>query len=101
MDRKAILYKNISDTLKICKKILRELGWNVEKIEGNTITASTGFSLRSWGEIVTIHLKKIDTNTTEIYVESKPKAQLFDWGKSQDNELLFIDKLSEIGGVNV
>lgn len=101
MGEKTTLYLNISEALKICEHIIDELGWRLEKIEGNTIVASTGFSLRSWGEIITIHLKRTNNNETEVYVESKPNTQVFDWGKSKENEQVFIRRLNKIGGSGI
>jgi hypothetical protein len=101
MSEEITLHLNISDALYLCKEVIKRLGWNIEKIEGNTITTSTGFSLRSWGEIIIIHLEKIYIDEAKMYVESEPKSQIIDWGKSRENEQLFINKLSEIGGINI
>ena len=101
MSEEITLHLSISDALYLCKEVIKRLGWSIEKIEGNIITASTCFSLRSWGEIITIHLEKIYIDETKMYLESEPTSQIIDWGKSRENEQLFINKLSEIGGINI
>jgi hypothetical protein len=50
------------------------------------ITASTGVSLTSWGEDLTIRLGAAeDGQGTELWMESKMKFGLVNWGKHQKN----------------
>jgi len=78
-------------------QIIHELGWAIENedIMTGNIVASTGFSLRSWGESITIQVSKVGSQTN-VSVTSTPEAQLIDWGKSEENERLIIRKLEDI-----
>jgi hypothetical protein len=50
------------------------------------ITASTGVSLTSWGEDLTIRLGAAeDGHGTDLWMESKMKFGLVNWGKHQKN----------------
>lgn len=78
-------------------QIIHRLGWTIENedIMTGTIIASTGLSLRSWGESITIQAYRVGSQT-KVSVTSTPEAQLIDWGKSEENERLIIRKLEDI-----
>ena len=76
---------------------IKQLGWKIvshDKIAGE-IEAQTGITLRSWGEAISIRLFKEATETA-ISVRSGPSFQLFDWGKSGENERAFDRELQKI-----
>ena len=80
-------------------QIIDELGLGKESInkDDGEIIAYTGFSLSSWGEKITIQLTKIKKQI-RVSVSSEPKAQLFDWGKSEENEKMIIMELNKLLG---
>jgi len=54
--------------------------------QNGVIVASTGMSLTSWGEDVTIRLQAAeDGSTTNLWMESKMKFGLVNWGKHEKN----------------
>lgn len=75
---------------------INRLGWTIENKDTTTgtIIASTGASLRSWGERITIQVSSAGSQTN-VSVTSKPAAQLFDWGKSKENERRIIKIVSD------
>ena len=80
-------------------QIINELGLSKESInkDEGEIVAFTGSSLLSWGEKITIQLTKVKKQT-RVSVSSEPKAQLFDWGKSEENEKMIIVELDNFFG---
>lgn len=87
-----------SEVFESVLQIISKFGLNKEcvSLEKGEIIASTGFSLFSWGEKVVIKITK--GKQTEISVSSTPEAQLFDWGKSQENEEMIIRELNNRWG---
>ncbi len=87
-----------SKVFEACKIAITKCGYKIETDNEHTgiVRASTSFTIFSWGEDVTIEVKKINGNTTNVTVESSPKAQLFDWGKSPENENRIIKYLGEL-----
>ena len=75
--------------MNIIKDVIEELGWKIEESKENVIKASTGFSIRSWGEVVTISIKGYGIDKIRLIIKSKPRAQAIDWGKSRENEIIF------------
>ena len=61
---------------------LRSLGWG-PSFDNNGITASTGASLKSWGEKIIVTL--IDGGATKVRSECMLKTQCADMGKNQKN----------------
>lgn len=51
------------------------------------IEALTGLNLKSWGEIITFDLQKIDKNKTQVKISSKPAVPItfVDYGKNLEN----------------
>jgi hypothetical protein len=74
---------------------IKECDFSIESKnkERGKIIASTGFSLRSWGETINIEIAK-GKNKTRVSIFSDPKAQLLDWGKSEENEENIIKALT-------
>lgn len=88
-----------SDVFDAVLQIIRRLGWTIESknTETREIIVSTGFSLRSWGEIITIQISE-EGYKTKVIVTAKAKAQLIDWGKSGEDERLIIGGLNDLIG---
>lgn len=78
-------------------QIIKGLGWLVksEDPEKGNIIASARGSLRSWGEVITIQIFTIGSQT-RVSVISTPKAQLIDWGRSAENERLILGELDKL-----
>jgi hypothetical protein len=64
-----------------------------EDKERGLIRVSTPMTALSWGENIVIKIEEVDKDRTEVTVNSSPKAQLFDWGKSKKNESSIIEEL--------
>ena len=86
MVRSIRLDSDIEGVIAACRRALDDLGWRLDRIGERKVVASTRASLRSWGETITVTLEEIDRYRTRVEVESGPRAQFFDWGKSVDNE---------------
>lgn len=65
-----------------------------------TILATTKPSIWSWGEEINIKIVSLKNNINAIKIQSTPKAQLFDWGRSNDNEELLFARLDQLLEVN-
>ena len=89
-----------SEVQRACIKALKQLGARIETQSTEYIKASTGLSLRSWGEIIEITIYKIDRDLCKVEIRSYPKAQLIDWGKSEENEMKVISLLDNLLGEN-
>ena len=83
-----------------CKIVITKSKYKLESEDkqNGIICISTPSTIFSWGEEIMVIVKKIDTDTTNITVESLPKAQLFDWGKSEENEYRIITCVENILG---
>jgi len=90
--------KNFHDVFAACKTAIRKCGFSIESFDENKgyIYASSPPSIFSWGEEITVEVNRISTTTTEVRVESRPKAQLFDWGKSRENERMIMESLKNM-----
>jgi hypothetical protein len=77
-------------------RVIRQLGWSLISTdkEAGVIKARTSMSLRSWGEDIIIRLSK-ENMATIVSVSSHAVFQLFDWGKSIENENLFHEELKK------
>jgi len=80
-----------------CKAVLAKLEMKIESVNRTTgtIRASTPTSLLSWGEEITIKLKKVSETKTKVYVTSEATSQLISWGKNENNVLSIIEELSK------
>ena len=64
---------------------IQRLHWIIELDTPRVIIAACDISFLSWGERITIQVFP-EGVFSEVMVESKSKAQLFDWGKNGRNE---------------
>jgi hypothetical protein len=62
-------------------------GWKIRSQDPKigVLTASTGMSIRSWGEKVSVRVYLQPDGLSAVTVESKARAQLYTWGKTQEN----------------
>ncbi len=77
---------SVRDIFESVLEILEALNINIDNIDGKKriINASTGLSWRSWGEMIHIRVVSVEEEV-EVQIESSPKTQLIDWGKSKKN----------------
>ena len=76
---------------------IKGLGWELissDKSVGK-INTRTGVSLKSWGEDVSILVTREPTGESTISVSSQASSQIIDWGKSEENERVFHEKLKK------
>lgn len=71
---------------------LKDCGFNIKEQTNDSIIATSGISLLSWGEDLEIVFDK-RADGVEVCITSMPTAQLFDWGKSEDNISEFFTRL--------
>lgn len=98
----------LNDLFAACKEAVK----NLDKIQidsvneiMHTITLSTGKTLFSWGEIITITILQLNENTSEIAITSTCKngalGNMNDMGKNQKNitqiTQAISDELNKIG----
>ena len=82
--------KSIEETVQIIENIIPDkinsYKFKYDKVKG-FYKAKTGATIRSWGEIIIIKLKKLENNKTHLSVISKSllKTTLIDYGKSSLN----------------
>lgn len=78
--------------------VIKQLDWELvsSNQEEGEIKARTGVSLRSWGEEISIFVNRESTGESTISVLSKASSQILDWGKSEDNERIFHERLKRI-----
>ncbi len=77
---------------------LFELGFEIKyknKKDG-IIGASTGTSIFSWGESIDLSITKLGAVKTRVEVKSSSNAQLFAWGKNEENEKSVLETLSKL-----
>ncbi|WP_230972511.1 SHOCT domain-containing protein [Archaeoglobus neptunius] len=56
------------------------------------ICSKSGISLKTWGEVITIRMKKVDPQKTKVYILSK-SGERMDFGKNKENVLSIINFL--------
>ena len=90
--------RRFDDVFKACKIAIQKCGFNIESFDEKEgfIYASSPPSIFSWGEEINIKINKTSEGSTEVIVLSEPKAQLFDWGKSRENEKRIMEILENI-----
>ncbi|RLI78876.1 hypothetical protein DRP05_05760 [Archaeoglobales archaeon] len=59
------------------------------------IHSKTGVSLKTWGENVTIYMKKVDPQKTKVYILSK-SGERMDFGKNKENVFSIINFLKSL-----
>lgn len=62
-----------------------ELGWETIESGFDRVRARSPSSFWSWGEEVTVFAQPDVRGGANVIVESRPVAQMFDWGRSSEN----------------
>jgi hypothetical protein len=86
-----------NDTYEAVLEALESNSFEIKARLGRQITASAPASIFSWGEDVQISIEGARAGT-KVTVSSSPKAQVFDWGKSEENINRLIASLDKILG---
>lgn len=86
--------RSLNEVLEASISALKNCGFTITEKGQRVIEASSGISLRSWGEHIQINLSSTSEGT-EAKVTSEAKAQLFDLGKSEENVSRFFSELEK------
>lgn len=88
----------LNEVYNACKEAIEQCGFlfGSENQDKGVLTASSSPTIFSWGEDMVIRVQVPSHGKTKVIVESSPKAQLFDWGKSRENERRIIEYLDKI-----
>jgi hypothetical protein len=87
---------NLALAFDKCIQALNQFGAKIElqdKVKSE-IKATSGMTWRSWGEVLTVRLSRIDTEKVKIEISSSPKLKmtLVDYGKGREN----VEKITKI-----
>jgi len=88
-----IFNRSLEEVYSASVKALEECGFAIKEKTSNSIKASSGFSIWSWGEDIEVRLSSKPYGT-EVEVTSEA-SQIFDWGKSEENISSFFMKLTK------
>ena len=89
------MYNNsLTEVLEASVQALKNCGFEVTEKSTHIIRASSGITLRSWGEDIQVKLSTT-SNGVKVNITSVPKAQLFDLGKSEENVRRIFSALSK------
>ena len=86
--------RSLNEVLEASVKALKNCGFEVTEKSEHIIKASSGISLRSWGEDIKVKLS-LTSKGVEVKTTSEPKAQLLDLGKSEENVSRFFSELEK------
>jgi hypothetical protein len=86
-ERALVLGTSLAQAAQIAEEAIRSSGVSLQSIEtrGGSITAETRPSARSWGEVIEAGVAAHSPGAVTVRVASESRAQLFDWGKNQEN----------------
>jgi hypothetical protein len=79
------IYKaSLKEVYDAALEALKKCGFKIKECKEDSIKATSGISLFSWGESIEISIRP-EYEGVRVEVSSVPVAQLFDWGKSREN----------------
>jgi hypothetical protein len=67
------------------QRVVANLGWKASTVTEKAMSLDVPGGLLSWGETVTLSLDDSGQGTVDLTVSSDAKAQLFTWGKNDEN----------------
>lgn len=89
--------RSLNEVLEASIRALKNCGFTITEKGQRVIKASSGISLRSWGEHIQLNLSSTSKGI-EVKAISEAKAQLFDLGKSEENvERIFLELENQLG----
>lgn len=86
--------RSLNEVLEASIRALKNCGFVITEKGQRVVKASSGFSLRSWGEDIQVKLASTSKGI-EVKVTAEPKAQLFDLGKSEEDVSRFFSELEK------
>jgi hypothetical protein len=83
-----------ADIVSAAQGVAEQSGFKVQQADpdAGSIRARVGFSFRSWGENISVHVD--DTGTVQVTSECSMPTQLVDYGKNKSNVTRFLAGLS-------
>ncbi|MBI2077032.1 MAG: hypothetical protein HYT80_01490 [Euryarchaeota archaeon] len=66
-------------------RTLKALRWTVRERTERRVVVRSGFSIRSWGEEITVDVLARPSGGTRVKAESRILVGLWDWGKNRSN----------------
>ena len=88
-----VIKRSLNEVYDASVRALQESGFTITEKKGNTIKATSGISIVSWGEHMEVILSS-KPNGTEVKATSEA-YQIFDWGKSEENLSKFFTNLKK------
>ncbi len=85
---------SLNEVFEATVKALKTCGFEITEKTTHTIKASSGISLRSWGENIKVNLSSTSKGI-EVRATSEPATQLFDLGKSEENVSRLLSELDK------
>lgn len=80
---------NADKFMRIAEEIAKKNKWNIVNQKSNLIVAKSGFSWRSWGELITI-IRDTDRILFNSICDPDNKPSVASWGKNKINLRTFI-----------
>lgn len=83
-----------ADIVRASEEVAAQSGFKVKEVnpDGGSIRARAGFSFRSWGENISVHVD--DAGTVQVTSECLMPTQFVDYGKNKSNVNRFLAGLS-------
>jgi hypothetical protein len=83
-----------ADIVRASQAVAEQCGFKVQEAnpDGGSLAARAGFSLRSWGENISVHVD--DAGTVEVTSQCLLPTQMVDYGKNKANVNRFLAGLS-------
>lgn len=88
-EQELMLATSLAEVRVLAVQIMEDLGWSIEDVAETVLVAKTGVTFTSWGELIEVHLER-EGSVTRVTARSEARAQLIDWGKSEENVAAFI-----------
>ena len=79
-----------NETFSLCLeslKTIKKCAIETQVLSRGKITARAGLNWKTWGDIISLKLRKLDNDNTYVYISSRPYARttLVDFGKNLQN----------------
>lgn len=86
--------RSLNEVLEASIRALKNCGFTITEKGQRIVKASSGISLRSWGEDIQVKMSSTSKGI-EVKITAEPKAQLFDLGKSEEDVSRFFSELEK------
>jgi hypothetical protein len=71
--------------MAVLQRVVTNLGWKASGITEKGMSLDVPGGLLSWGETVSLAVDETDQDRVRLTVSSDAKAQVFTWGKNDEN----------------